>query len=402
MCVVCLFIFSYLFCNCSTIEIDEFTASIYKIYEVVRENGFPQPLSLGLLRSDYLLDVSSPTEDARNGNPKQVEVNTIASSFGGVSPVLQKQHKHILKTLGIRVHDDQMPENKSDKLLAAGLVAAWSAYKNEKAVIMFVVEEVTFNICDQRMLEYAVKKVKPHLKVIRRSFSELQDCLLKEGNLMVDGDEVAVVYYRTGYAPQQMRKQDWDVRLRMELSRAIKCPSVQYHLAGTKKVQQVLAKPGVLERFFTNKSTVDKLLATFTGLYSLDLDPEGHQAVEKALANPASYVLKPQREGGGNNLYGMEAKQKLISMGRSKEREGYILMELIRPPVTTNYIIRAGAAADPVSIINELGIFGVILGDQDDILVNDEAGFILRSKRTGTSEGGISAGFGALDSVILV
>lgn len=64
----------------------------------------------------------------------------------------------------------------------------------------------------------------------------------------------------------------------------------------------------------------------------------------------------------GNNLYGMEAKQKLISMGRSKEREGYILMELIRPPVTTNYIIRAGAAADPVSIINELGIFGVILG----------------------------------------
>ena len=35
----------------------------------------------------------------------------------------------------------------------------------------------------------------------------------------------------------------------MERSRAIKCPSAALHLAGTKKVQQVLASPGVLERY---------------------------------------------------------------------------------------------------------------------------------------------------------
>ena len=34
----------------------------------------------------------------------------------------------------------------------------------------------------------------------------------------------------------------------LERSRAIKCPSAAFHLAGTKKVQQVLAEPGVLER----------------------------------------------------------------------------------------------------------------------------------------------------------
>jgi len=34
----------------------------------------------------------------------------------------------------------------------------------------------------------------------------------------------------------------------LERSRAIKCPSAALHLAGTKKVQQVLASPGVLER----------------------------------------------------------------------------------------------------------------------------------------------------------
>ena len=35
----------------------------------------------------------------------------------------------------------------------------------------------------------------------------------------------------------------------MEQSSAIKCPSISYHLAGTKKIQQELAKPNVLERY---------------------------------------------------------------------------------------------------------------------------------------------------------
>ena len=35
----------------------------------------------------------------------------------------------------------------------------------------------------------------------------------------------------------------------IERSLAIKSPSIQYHLAGTKKVQQALALPGILEKW---------------------------------------------------------------------------------------------------------------------------------------------------------
>ncbi|CAN7991747.1 unnamed protein product [Ixodes hexagonus] len=389
-------------CLQSTIETDEFTASIYRIYEQVRETGFPQPISLGLLRSDYFLDVGKTAGDTKRAVAKQVEVNTIASSYGGVSPILQTQQKYTLKKLGVQMHEDYMPENKSDKQLANGLIAAWNAYKKEKAVIMFVVEETTYNICDQRVIEYAIMEMKSQIKVIRRKFSELANCSLKEGRLIVDGNEVAVVYYRTGYSPEQMNEKNWEIRLLIEKSFAIKCPSVQYHLAGTKKVQQVLAKPGALDRFFVNKMTADRVRSTFAGLYSLDLIPEGHKAAEKAIANPTAYVLKPQREGGGNNVYGEKVKQELLALGRTKEREGYILMDLITPPVNTNYIVRPGSTVELASIVSELGIFGVILGDQDDVLENYEAGFIVRSKTTGTSEGGISAGYGVLDSLLLV
>jgi glutathione synthase len=50
----------------------------------------------------------------------------------------------------------------------------------------------------------------------------------------------------------------------------------------------------------------------------------------EAIANPDKYVLKPQREGGGNNLYGEALKQKL------QEGEGlaaYILMQRLFPPL---------------------------------------------------------------------
>ena len=43
--------------------------------------------------------------------------------------------------------------------------------------------------------------------------------------------------------------QDWDARFMIERSRAIKCPTVQYHLAGTKKVQQVGLPPILLKNY---------------------------------------------------------------------------------------------------------------------------------------------------------
>ena len=40
-----------------------------------------------------------------------------------------------------------------------------------------------------------------------------------------------------GYVPDQYPTQvEWEARRMMELSLAIKCPSINYHLAGTKKV----------------------------------------------------------------------------------------------------------------------------------------------------------------------
>lgn len=64
--------------------------------------------------------------------------------------------------------------------------------------------------------------------------------------------------------------QFWRIRLDVERSRAIKCPSINYLLAGTKRVQQVIAKPGMLERWL-DKTSAEAVRQTFVGLYSFEV-----------------------------------------------------------------------------------------------------------------------------------
>jgi len=220
---------------------------------------------------------------------------------------------------------------------------------------------------------------------------------------MIDGYEVGVVYMRCGYHPDQYPTQaEWDARLMMERSLAIKSPSIHYHLAGTKKVQQELAKPGMVEKYLGDKAQVESVRDIFTGLYSIDKDPAGEKSVEAAMANPEKYVLKPQREGGGNNVYGEDIKDYLSKLGDSEERNAYILMDRIAPPVSKNYMVRPGQDPEMVEVVSELGIFGYVIGDKDKILTNKYVGHMLRTKKSHVNEGGVAAGLGALDSVLLV
>ncbi|XP_011139073.2 glutathione synthetase-like isoform X1 [Harpegnathos saltator] len=391
----------------STIKADPFTAELFRIYETVYQEGFSQRISLGLLRSDYLL------HGDLGGKIKQVEINTIASSFAGIASITSQYHKYILAELGYTEKARSIPENNALTGFCNGLVAAWKLYNNKEAIILFVVEDVTYNICDQRFHEFEIRRLNPEIKVIRRSLTSLvSESTIKLGphkELIVGNMIAAVVYYRSGYQLEAYpTAQEWDTRLLIERSRAIKCPSIQYHLAGTKKVQQSLAQSSILKKFLTDEESITKIQEVFAGLYTLDFTDDGEKALTMAMNEPSKYVLKPQREGGGNNVYNDDIKTCLNSMKNTKERTAYILMDRIYPPLQTNYLIRA--AQEPISesnvslsdVVAELGIYGVVVGDGKQIMMNEEVGHILRTKSSTENEGGIVAGVGALDSPYLI
>ena len=89
---------------------------------------------------------------------------------------------------------------------------------------------------------------------------------------------------------------------------------------------------------------------------------EGHKVAAMANKNPERFVLKPQRKGGGNNVYGEDIRPFLAKVKSPVERSQYILMDLIHPPITNNYIIRPGKEAEVSSCLSELGIYGIFVG----------------------------------------
>ncbi|XP_073962826.1 glutathione synthetase-like isoform X2 [Choristoneura fumiferana] len=385
----------------NALQVDEFTASLYDIWVTVRKEGIVQSVSLGLFRSDYLM------QEPDNNKIKQVEFNTVAASFGAISSNLPAMSRYVLRQLG---HGDlikNMPENKALSGLCGGITEAYDLFGVPGAVILFVVEEVSYNICDQRFHEFQISETRPEIVIYRRTLNEIyeESALNDKKQLILEGKPVAVVYYRSGYEPAQYpSSREWDARLRVERSTAIKCPSIQYQLAGTKKVQQALAAPGVLEKFMGGGASTGRVRDIFTGLYSLDFDDGGERAVEMALADAERFVLKPQREGGGNNLYGADVREALLRMRHSRERAAYILMERILPPLVSGYVVRPGGPVPPplCDLVSELGIFGVIIGTKEKILCNRQVGHMLRTKLADANEGGVAAGLGALDSPYLL
>ena len=131
------------------------------------------------------------------------------------------------------------------------------------------------------------------------------------------------------------------MRTVLECSMALKCPSIDVHLAGFKKYQQSFSDEQTLQKVIRSADTVRKVKQLFKGIWSLeDLGKAGAEVntiVEKAIKNPHDYVLKPQKEGGGNNFFDDELKQNLIKAKSSNMNTHYLgtylIMERINPPM---------------------------------------------------------------------
>ncbi|NXV83020.1 GSHB synthetase, partial [Atlantisia rogersi] len=358
-----------------------------------------QSVFLGINRSDYMFDCGLDGAPAL----KQIEINTIAASFGGLTSRTAAVHGRVLKVLGRSEEASRLLPNNPARGLALGIARAWELYGSQKAVVMFLVEEVQRNIFDQRCVENELWS--RDIRVIRRRFREVfeRGCLDAARRLYVDGQEVAVVYYREGYVPKNYDQQNWEARLLLERSRAVKCPDIATQLAGTKKVQQELSRPGTLERLLPGcAQAAARIRATFAGLYSLDMGEEGDRIAAVAIAEPDRFVLKPQREGGGNNLYGEELRQVLEKVKDSPERTSYILMDKIKPQPSMNYLLRAHSPLQVSECISELGIFGVYVRQGKEMVMNEAAGHLLRTKAIEHADGGVAAGVAVLDTPYLV
>lgn len=343
-------------------------------------------------------------------NILQVEINTIASSFGALSNKLTDMHNIFNSSIFIR-DNYHIPGNNTISGISNALVSAHKKYISvmnadaSNVIIIMVVQPNERNFSDQKLIQFECLKTYG-VTLLRKTFEELsQSCSLgNTGVLKYKNSEVSLVYYRAGYTPDDYPSNlEWETRKFIEQSIAIKCPNIAYHLVGTKKVQQALAKPGVLEYFLGDNSTtrdyISCLRNVFAGLYSLDVrdeysSVEDINAMHDALLSPNKYVVKPQREGGGNNYYGDDVTKALTTFSE-EDLSAHILMERIFPSENEAIMVRDGVIYK-ANCLCELGIYSTYLEYNDNVELNDYVGYLLRIKPSDSNEGGVQAGFSVL------
>ncbi|KAF9478219.1 glutathione synthase [Pholiota conissans] len=426
-------------------KVDKFIGELWRGWKRLRDEGLPQPLHLGLFRSDYLLH-SLPDKPL---SIKQVEFNTISVSFGCLSQKVAELHRYLLSQTKYYysspyLSPSNFPSNETTPGLASGLAEAHKAYGDERSQILFVVQPGERNVFDQRPLEYELLE-RYGIHSIRNTFEELGNIAHVDPSTSaliitrsLDGSpseriEISTVYYRSGYVPHEYpTPKHYTTRFLIESSKAIKCPTISLQLAGGKKVQEVLGRPGVLERFLADEAkygkdvygpeVISELRDSFMDMWSLDVNEDrvtpdrpssesGNEEFGTRLAREGALglVLKPQREGGGNNVY-KESIPTFLDTLDPEERQAWIAMELIQPPKDFgNYLIRAGStnsqSQTPVKteVVSELGIFGwALFGGPEKSISEKEVGWLVRTKGKDSNEGGVATGFSVLDSLLLV
>jgi len=357
--------------------------------------------------------------DTKVNKMRQIEFNTISSAFAGLTGIVADLHKAILNYALDNCHIRELKPNEEKeksstidlilpndavKKSAEAIIKAFELYNNANACILFLIVPNERNVCDHYALVDAIQKVKPTIRFHFKTFEQLTNELFldeKTFNIYLKSshDEIAIVYYRAGYIPDHyINENDWLVREQIEQSRAIKCPTVRSQLAGSKIVQEYLTRENIIEKYINDPTLSANIRSTFASMFTFDDNQTREKNINFLRENPHAFVLKPNREGGGNNKYGDDILNLLNK--ENDQLNSYVAMEKILPPKCTSCLIKPnGKHVLHVECINEIGIYGTMVSNVDtkEEYVNEVAGYLVRTKTIDTNEGGVATGYSVLD-----
>ena len=372
-----------------------------------RTSEIMQSRQLLVQRNDFFITNDEQSPDKQNCSPeyetnaasllRQVELNTVSASFPFLITRLNQLHKNLFE-------QNKLPEVIQNNPLDAVVDAFAHAVQNygiSDSVMLVVVQPDEKNIFDQLGLEQHLW-VKYRIATVRKTLTEIHtDGKLRQGHLVVNGKTVAVTYYRAGYTPDDFPVQEaFKGRQLIEASSTIQVPDLAMQLSGMKKIQQVLTKKEVLADL-VSENISGRFLKTFAKMHTLDEiinTPEGEVSAAEWLSKHADdYVLKPQREGGGNNYFGSDILKLLPSI-KKEEQKAYVLMEKIQAVPHSSLQVVNGQA-ETLNCVSEIGRFGICFAENGEVKNNLDAGYLVRTKAKNVNEGGVCAGFACLNTI---
>jgi len=389
-------------------EKDEFVRKNLEISKKLVNYEHKQKIKLGIFRNDYLFDKVQ-------NFLLFTEYNTIASSMGTFSDRLKKFYSYFsekypdifkkYKEAIIPVESYDNIEKFAQSMFEAIQLGFPNQYKD--SIIVFVIQKNETNIFDQCSISDELYN-KYKIATKRLTLNEIKkNCVQDEsGNLTIDGKLISMFYFRAGYCESDFQDEEsWQGRELIELSTAIKVPDINTFLTTFKVFQYELSKPHVMKHYCDNELIINDILRFFGGIYYIrDMNDEAKKELfSKIKSDPTKYIMKPMREGGGNNIYGDKLKELIPEEGNEPGDilNISVIVDKIDSALHESLVLRNEKISVQNSI-SEFSIYGIVLSNDNIFKINKSASFLVRTKNKDEIEGGIMEGAGAVDLPCLV
>ena len=384
-------------------EKDSFVKKNLEISKKLVNYEHKQKIKLGIFRNDYLFD-------KKQNFLFFTEYNTIASSMGTFSDKMKKFYSYFSQkyTEVFRKYSEkEIPlegfnniEKFAESIYEAIKLAFPQQYK--ESIIVFIIQKKETNIFDQYSLsdelynKYKITSKRITLEEIKAKCNQDEN-----GNLTLDSQLISLFYFRAGYTENDYpNEESWLGRELIELSTAIKVPDINTFLTTFKIFQYELSKPQILMRYCHSELIINDILRFFGGIYNIrDMSSEKvKELFSKIKAEPTKYILKPMKEGGGNNITGDKLKD-IIPEEDSEISDlikNSVIVEKIESYEHEGLVIR-NEKLKVQNSISEFSIYGIILTNENKLIINKSVSFLVRTKDKESIEGGIIEGAGAID-----
>ncbi len=390
---------------------DDFFASLLALHNEL-DHHQARRIPMLLMRTDFM-------DDAEHG-PRLIEFNGIAAGMGPFGQRAHELHQYLQHQWPQTFTDwseqdslELVPNHCIDNL-ARGIAGAATSVRaqsgeNGQPLFIMVVQPDEDNVYDQHMLEQAIQR--EGVKTVRRTFRQLYDQLASGDNhrLLLEGlGGVDAIYLRAGYQHCDYQAHDLEearccteltrVRMMIERHRVAINATVSQQLATSKRVQMLLSAMSE-EQLTTFGLTLDEAqrIKPFLG----EMRPvDGQSAKWFAGQNPQHWVLKNQGEGGGHCVFDLHILPRLKSL-QPEEYPAWSLMRRLHPRHRSHpaLMVRQGEATVVDDLISEIGMFTLHLNGHSLTSDLGYAGYLIRSKPSSVTEGGVHSGQGALDSL---
>ena len=368
---------------------DNFIKELLEISKKALNYEKKQKIKLSFFRNDYILDKDQKflflKQFITNANNFEFSFTNILLNF--FNYYSEKYKKYFSK---YKSKEIEIPQNKgiaiekfTEAIIEAIKLAFPQDYKTSN--ILFIVNE------EQKKFDFQLENLRNELfdKHEIRSFklllNEVNNKITKdeEGNLLKDGNKISLVYFNSIEKKDYQNEEAFKAREFLELSTAIKVPDINTYLTSLKVFQYYLSKPDIIIHYNYNELIINDILRFFGEVYYLPdkSKEERNDIVEKIKSNPDKYILFSNEEKTGDNL-----KSIINSVGEDLPEEliNGIIIEKYNSPEHDCIIIKDDNSKEE-KVISEYSIYGIILMNENNLIINKSISFLIKSGKKGES-----------------